>query len=157
MKYFPQKPPSIDLTKEYKDKLEADQKKYNKLQEEILIRVQAAREMGDLSENGAYKYAKFELGNVRRELKRINFLLRFGVIKETNNDGTADFGSMIKLKNSDREMNFMLVSEHEADPSQKKLSVDSPYGKAVIGKRVGDMIKVEAPAGVIEFEIIEIG
>ena len=93
------RPPTIKLTKEYWGVLETQRKTLEQQQEEILVRLQAAREMGDLSENGAYKYAKFELGNVRRQLRRVNYLLQWGKIAAKKKTGAVDFGSKVRLKN----------------------------------------------------------
>jgi len=150
------RPPTIKLTKEYWGVLETQRKTLEQQQEEILVRLQAAREMGDLSENGAYKYAKFELGNVRRQLRRVNYLLQWGKIAAKKKTGAVDFGSKVRLKNEAGELEFMLVSEHEADPRVGKLSLQSPLGSAVVGKRKGDKVTVMAPAGKMGYEIVEI-
>jgi transcription elongation factor GreA len=111
---------------------------------------------GDLSENGAYKYAKFELGNVRRELKKINHLLRWGVVTKAKNNLIADFGSSVSLKNDKMEVTYMLVSEHESNPMEKKLSVKSPLGKSIVGKSVGEIVTFQAPAGEVRYEVVKI-
>ncbi len=150
------RPDPIPFTKEAYEKMEKDFEKLSKEQGEILVRLQTAREMGDLSENGAYKYAKFELGNVRRKLGALKFQLRYGVVVEKKNDGTVDFGAKVKLKNDDREMEFTLVSKHESNPSERKLSTDSPIGAAVIGKSVNDDVEVKTPGGVVKYKLVSI-
>lgn len=124
--------------------------------EAVLGRLKVAREMGDLSENGAYKYAKFELGNIRREMRRLEHLLADGyVITQTQSD-TADFGNVITVSGPRGEMKFLLVSKHESDPAKNKLSPDSPLGRAVYRKKVGEEVFVETPAGQMRYQIVSI-
>ena len=146
----------IPLTRDKYEQLQKDFKRLDTEQKEILVRLQEAREMGDLSENGAYKYAKFELGNVRRKLREVRHLLRYGVIQEKSTNEAVDFGSVVTLKNDDREITFTLVSQHESDPAHKKLSTDSPIGQAVLGKKIGDTVVVHTPANKIEYTLIGI-
>lgn len=146
--------PQILFTKEGLGKI---QKRFDYLTEyrkEVLVRLQAAREMGDLSENGAYKSARFELGDTDRELKRLRYQLRFGEVGKSQGGGKIGFGNTVSLNDGKRNIVFTLVSGYESDPKQKKLSIKSPFGKAVMGKEVGDMVIVEAPSGEKEFEIV---
>lgn len=150
------KPDPIPLTQEKYDQLRADQKKYLKEQEEVIQRVQTAREMGDLSENGAYKYGKFELGRVRRQLKEINHLLRWGVVVKKKNSGVIEFGSMVTLELNQKQLTYTIVTHHESNPIKGKLSQESPLGKALLGSRVGETVRVEAPSGILTYSVIEI-
>ena len=113
--------------------------------------------MGDLSENGAYRYAKFELGSLGRQLRELRFKLKNGyvpIIKSGRNPADAiDFGSTVTVRDGENFLTFLLVSQYESDPAQNKLSTESPIGRAVVGKRVGDVVKVKLPAGEREFEI----
>lgn len=148
--------PVIKVTKQGYDKFEADFDRLTKERPEVLIRLQAAREMGDLSENGAYHAARFELSTIDRQLKKLTYQLRFAEITETKKTGAADFGSTVKLDNNGKEMTFMLVSGYESDPKLGKLSVYSPIGKAVIGKKAGDTVVVDAPAGQLKLKLISV-
>ncbi len=121
---------------------------------EVLVRLQTAREMGDLSENGAYIYAKLELGNIGRQLRYLEHVLTHGYVADaTAKSDVADFGHTVTLKNSTKELSFMLVSEHESNPVAHKLSLQSPIGQAVHGKRVGDEVIVTTPAGVVKYQL----
>lgn len=147
-------------TKKYKEM----QQKVAQLEserEQVMQRLIEARAMGDLSENGAYKYAKFELGNISRQLKRYKNLLAkgFPAPKNTGVKGTIDFGSTVTIEKVDatrKQKTFMIVSEHESDPSQGKLAYSSPIGKELMRKRIGDRITVVTPAGESKFTIINI-
>lgn len=151
-----QRPDPIPLTQATIDKLKVDRDRYLKEQDEVLIRLQDARSKGDLSENGAYKYAKFELGKVRRELGRINHLLRYGVVTKSSGSGLVEFGSEVTLEANGKEIIFKIVSEHESNPMEKKISLQSPLGKDLAGKQVGDIIKFQAPAGEIRYTVISV-
>lgn len=131
------------------------------LREEVMKRLITAREMGDLSENGAYQYAKFELGDIGRQLRRFKSLLAkgFQAPKNVGLKGVIDFGSTVtveKINQSKKQLTFMIVSEHESDPSKGTLAYSSPMGKALLRKKVGDSVTVKTPVGETEYVIINI-
>lgn len=135
------------------------QQEVARLEEErvqVLSRLKTAREMGDLSENGAYRYAKFELGNIGRELRRLNRLIMFGEIVESTQNNEVSFGSRVTITANHQHVEYVLVSQHESDPSKGKLSFQSPIGKALMGKKVGDVVEVSVPAGVVSYTIEKI-
>ncbi len=150
------KPKPIHLTQEKYDQSKKDQLKLKKERAEILIRLQAAREMGDLSENGAYTAAKFELRSTDRQLRHLDRLIRWGVVIKSKQDGTVDFDSRVTIQNSEKQFTYHLVSGFESDPMSGKLSVYSPIGKAIVGKQVGDQVDVKTPNGEVTYKIIEI-
>lgn len=150
------RPDPIPLTQDAFNRLKAEKERYLKEQDELLIRIQIAREMGDLSENGAYKYGKFELAKVRRELRRINYLLRWGVVKKASQNRIVDFGVWVTVKTDDATKKFLMVSEHESNPIENKLATTSPLGKALMGKSIGDVIKLETQIGTVTYQILEI-
>jgi transcription elongation factor GreA len=149
--------PRIPFTKEAFEKMQHDAARLQTEREETLERLKTAREQGDLSENGAYRYAKMELGNISRQLRTLHHLLRFGYIAATTtqNERVA-FGSKITLISPTKEITYTIVGEHEADPSQRKLSTVSPIGKAAFGKTVGAVVKVSTPSGEIQYTIKKI-
>jgi transcription elongation factor GreA len=144
----------IPLTQAAMDENRAEKKRLQQLRVEVLGRLQIAREMGDLSENGAYTAAKFELGNIGRQLRYINHLLAHGVVVSSTTGNTVGFGSTVTLSNKGKQLAFMLVSQHESDPQKNKLSLESPIGAATVGKKVGDMVIVSTPRGEVEYEVI---
>lgn len=150
------KPDPIPFTKDAYEEMQRDFERLSVEREEILVRLQTAREQGDLSENGAYKYAKFELGNVNRQLRRLTHLLRYGVITQSRNQGVVEFGSTVTLESNGKKLTFTLVSEHESNPAKQKLSFKSPIGQAIIGKKVGDNVKVQTPAGETIYTLLTI-
>ena len=126
------------------------------LRGEVVERLKIAREMGDLSENGAYRYAKFELGNIGREMKRLQYLLSQGKVAEVTNTNEAGFGSTVTLQTAEKIYEFTLVSEHESNPQIGKLSLKSPLGRMLVGKNVGDTVSVESPRGKIVYTLLKI-
>lgn len=146
--------PQIQFTRQGYEKIEKDFDDLQKRRKDAVIQLRTAREMGDLSENGAYKAARWELGGIDRQLRRLKYLLRFGKVTQTVNKGYIDFGSVVTLDDGKNKLTFTLVGGYESNPSEKKLSMESPIGKAVRGKRVGDKVTVHAPAGTITYSII---
>lgn len=149
-------PKKIPFTRQGLEKVKNDYQALSEKRKEILIRLQAAREMGDLSENGAYTSAKFELRSTDRELRRLKFLLRFGEVKEKRTGDLIDFGSKVVLDDGNGKMTFMLVSGYESNPGEEKLSVNSPLGQAIVGKKQGDKVVIKTLDGEINYTILTV-
>lgn len=146
-----------------KDGLEELQKEYKELKDvkrpEILERVSQARSMGDLSENSEYTAAREELSLIDGRIEELSEFLKMAtVIKEKTSGGgsTVEIGCQVTVSIGGKKEVFTVVGEWEADPRNKKISHESPLGKALIGKSVGESIEVEAPAGKITYAIKEI-
>lgn len=140
----------IPFTQSAFEKMQAEYEHLLVEEQALIERVNTAKAQGDLSENGAYKYGKIELAGCRRRLRELNYLLVHAEIIDTKTNKTteiADFGCTITLKNNSKTLKFMLVSKYEADPSNQKLSDQSPMGSAVKGKSVGDTVTVRTPSG----------
>lgn len=153
---IPLTPKTIPLTQKALEAKQAELAALTQQRAEIIVRLQTAREMGDLSENGAYHAAKFELGNVGRQLRQVNHVLNNAYVPKPVNKNAVGFGRTITLSNGSKKLTFMLVSQYESDPKEKKLSLESPIGQAVIGKKIGDEIEVATPSGKILYTLIEI-
>lgn len=112
-----------------------------KKRERVLIELQRAREQGDLSENGAYKAARFELGDTDRAIRTLQHQIKYGIVMNIPSDGTIGVGSKVKLRRDDgKEFEYTIVGTYEADPMNGKISIESPMGKGLIGKKVGDNV-----------------
>lgn len=145
---------TIPLTRSALNEKKAELVKLTKLRVEVVKRLATAREMGDLSENGAYSSAKFELGNVGRQLRAVKHILKHSYIPiPTALPGVVAFGRTVSLKSQGKNLTFLLVSQYESDPSANKLSLESPIGRAIVGKKVGDVVTVKTPRGEIEYRI----
>ena len=119
-----------------------------------------ARDKGDLSENAEYDAAKEAQGLLEAKISKLeNLLANARLVDESQIDNSKVFIlSTVKLKNTANgaEMSYTLVAENEANLAMKKISVDSPIGKGVLGKAVGEIAEVQVPAGLVKFEILEI-
>lgn len=119
-----------------------------------------ARDKGDLSENAEYDAAKEAQGLLEMKIAKMeNIVANARVIDESQIDSSkALILSTVKIKNTKNgmEMAYTLVAESEANLKEKKISVDSPIGKGLLGKSVGDLAEIETPGGKMEFKIIDI-
>lgn len=127
---------------------------------EIANKIAEARSHGDLSENAEYDAAKEEQGLLELKISKLEGLLARAQIIDTSNLPTDEVRilSKVKVKNrkSGKVQSYFLVSPEEADYDNGKLSVSSPIGKQLLGKKLGQILKINVPAGIIEFEILEI-
>lgn len=127
----------------------------------ISNQIAEARDKGDLSENAEYDAAKEAQGILEMKIAKLEAVISNArVIDDTNIDNSKVFIlSKVRIKNvkNGMEMQYTLVAENEADLKEKKISVDSPIGKGLLGKAVGDIADIQTPNGIVQFEIIEIG
>ncbi|MCX6191372.1 MAG: transcription elongation factor GreA [Flavobacteriia bacterium] len=119
-----------------------------------------ARDKGDLSENAEYDAAKEAQGILEMKISKMeNIVANARLIDDTNIDNSKVFIlSIVTIKNisNGMEMVYTLVAENEADIKARKISVDSPIGKGLLGKKVGQVAEIETPGGMLQFEIINI-
>ena len=146
------------LTKEGLETLKAEYDELVKVKRPAtVIRLSDAREAGDLSENSEYVAAKQDLSFMDGRILELEEILHGAKIISPKNTGLVDIGSKVILHVNGKKEEFLLVGEWEADPMHKKISHESPLGKALLGKKVGELIEVQAPAGKIKYKILEIG
>lgn len=126
----------------------------------ISDQIAEARDKGDLSENAEYDAAKEAQGLLEMKISKMEAIIANArVIDETNIDTSKVFIlSRVKIKNisNNMEMEYTLVAENEADLKAKKISIDSPIGKGLLGKKVNEIADVQTPNGVVKFEILDI-
>lgn len=126
----------------------------------ISAQIGEAIDKGDLSENAEYDAAKEAQGILETKIAKLrNVIANARVIDDSEIDATKVFilsSVLIKNVKNGKEMSYTLVAENEADLKAKKISVESPIGKGLLGKSVGDIADVETPNGIIQFEIVEI-
>ena len=128
---------------------------------EIVAAIAEARSHGDLKENAEYHAAKEQQSHSEGRIQEIEDLIaRANVIDVTkiNNDGKVIFGSTVYLQNLDtnEKINYKLVGKDEADLKKKLIFFQSPIGKGLIGKKKNDLVEISTPAGIKNFEIIDV-
>lgn len=122
-------------------------------------RLRAAIQEGDLSENADYSKAKEDQSFLEGRIQELEFLLNNAEIIEISPDGyeKVEVGAKVTVQESGSEPEtYLLVGAKETDPSQGKISYESPVGSALMGKSVGDLVTVETPAGSFELRILKI-
>ena len=144
--------------KKYEDELQ-DLKVVKR--KEVAQKIKEAREQGDLSENAEYDAAKDEQRDIEARIEELEKILKN--VEVVDDDDTQDldkvsFGLVVKVKDNefDDEMEFKIVGATEANSLKGKISNESPLGKALIGSKKGDVVTVEAPAGIIEYTVLDI-
>jgi transcription elongation factor GreA len=150
----------IYLTKEGLDELKKEFDELTKSKRpDVLSRVSQARSMGDLSENAEYVAAREELSFIDGRIDELEELIKQAVlISEPHGKGgqVVKLGSKVTVDIKGKKEVFMVVGEWEADPTEKKISHESPLGKSLLGKKVGEKVEVEAPAGTVIYTIVSL-
>lgn len=128
---------------------------------EVAQKIKEAREQGDLSENAEYDAAKDEQRDIEARIEELEKILKNVEVVDMDEDHNPEqvgFGLVVKVKDNEfgDEMEFKIVGATEANSLKGKISNESPLGKALLGAKKGDIVSVEAPAGVIEYTILDI-
>ena len=127
---------------------------------EVADQIKEARSFGDLSENSEYDEAKNEQGKLYSRIAELeNILANCSVIEEEDSDtNTVRLGSKITVEDVEmgEQETYEVVGSQEADPMNGRISEESPFGKALLGKAIGETVIVEAPAGNIEYRVVNI-
>jgi transcription elongation factor GreA len=126
--------------------------------EELAARLRSAIQMGDLSENADYHKAKEDQGFLEGRIQEIEAILRnSAIIEKSSRRGEVSIGDHITIQEEDFDPEtYHIVGPTEADPRNGRISHESPIGKALMGKKVGDTAEAEAPGGKIKFKILKI-
>jgi transcription elongation factor GreA len=149
------------MTREGLEKLKQEVEQLKKVERPYITRqIAEARDKGDLSENAEYDAAKDAQGMLEAKIAQLeNLLANARVIDETKLDKSkVGLLSSVKLKNlkMNKEMVYILVSEKEANFKEGKISSKSAIGAGLMGKKVGEIVEIQVPAGIVSFEILEI-
>ena len=156
------------MTKEAKYKM--SEERLNELKEELIYlqtvrekeiaqQIKEARSFGDLSENSEYDDAKTEQGKLFSKIAEVkNLVENAEIVRASDKTGIVGIGSIVTVL--DLEFNdedtYEIVGSQEADPAQKRISDDSPFGKGMMGRKQGEAFEIDAPEGVFKFEIIKV-
>jgi len=148
------------ITRDGLEKLRKDLEKLITQRPIISKQIGEAREKGDLTENAEYDAAKEAQGLLEMKIARIEEqIANARIIDESKIDtSSVQIMNRVKIRNKTNNtvMQYLIVSETEADLKAGKISVNTPIAKGLIGKKVGDIVKVKIPSGVVEYEVIEI-
>ncbi|HET9946901.1 MAG TPA: transcription elongation factor GreA [Patescibacteria group bacterium] len=147
-------PPKIIFTKDGLDAVVKEKEELLLKRPGVVKDLSKAREMGDLSENGAYKAAKMELGRIDARLRHLSHLIRFAQVKEKSDSDKIDINSSIVISDGTTTRTLVIVGEHEASPLEGKISHRSPLGKALLGKTTNESVLIETPKGSITYTIV---
>ena len=126
---------------------------------EVAKRIKQAREFGDISENSEYEDDKNEQAFVEGRIREIEQILRNArIAEETVADDIVHIGKNVTLKDmeNDDEITYYIVGSAEADPLNNRISNESPLGKAIIGKKVDEIVEINAPIGIIKYQILRL-
>jgi transcription elongation factor GreA len=149
---------TVQLTKDgHADLVQELSELQNTKRPAAVARVQTAREFGDLSENAEYHAAREELNFIDGRIEELEEILsRAKVVSAPKTNGVVGIGCKVTVSVDGQTYIFHVVGEWEANPSEKKISHDSPLGKALLGRKVGEKVEVDAPAGKIVYTIKKI-
>lgn len=125
----------------------------------VIEAIKDARSQGDLSENADYDAAKNDQAEIEGRIKKIEKMLENVEIIEKGDSSVVSLGTTVSIKyvdDEDETDEYQIVGSQEADPFMSKISNESPIAKAIMNKKVGDIVEVESPNGVYKIEIIDI-
>ena len=149
------------LTREGRERLAEELEKLKFSERPAIVKaIATARAHGDLKENAEYHSAKEKQGFIERRIKELEGVVAQGEVFAPDPAAAAGkvlFGSEVVIENADgKRRRFRLVSKYEADTAAGMIAITAPLGRALVGKRAGDTAEVAAPAGTVEYEIIEV-
>jgi len=145
--YQLRKEPRIPVTKEGYQKLLDDKAKFLAARPEAVKHLAESRAMGDLSENGYYKASRQQLTFLDSRIRRVERLIRLAKIMASTH---------IKISDGTQEYEYEIVGGFESDPTKHTISQQSPLGRAVAGKKAGDIAEVQTPSGIKKYTILSI-
>ena len=148
---------ALYLTKEGLQKLKDELKDLiDNKRPEVAQNIKSAREFGDISENSAYDAAKQEQAFVEGRINELNEILKKAVVVDDVVNGVVSVGKKVTVHIEGDEETFHIVGAPEADPLKKLISIESPLGLALTGRKVGDEVTIEAPIGMLTYKIIKV-
>lgn len=144
----------FSLTKEGAHELEQELKELNEHKPDVVEQLKSARSQGDLSENAAYHAARGELESMEVRITEIEHILaNVEIIKAPKSNGVVKLGSTVELKSAKGKTTFKVVGSVEANPGEGKVSDESPIGVALLGKKVGEDVEIQLPAGASVYKV----
>jgi len=144
------------LTKEGLEKLREELSNLKGRRREVAERIKTAREFGDLSENSEYEDARNEQSFLEGRIEEVDDMIRHAVVLARNGNGgeKAELGSIVTLKMDGETLTYELVGATESDPLNGKISVESPLGFCLMGKKKGEEVEIKTPNGKTLYKIV---
>ncbi len=149
----------IQLTQSGFDQLKSEYEELvNVKRPQLVARLERARGEGDLSENSDYTSARDELEFLDGRIEELKIVVENAVIVSDAPKSTSSvsLGTTVTVEVNGKKSDYKIVGEWEADPINKKISHESPLGQALIDKKVGEVVEVEAPAGKVTYTVLDI-
>jgi transcription elongation factor GreA len=146
----------IRFTKEGFEKAQQEYEELQKQRPAVVEDLKKAREMGDLKENGYYQASRRKLSYIDGRLFRLKMDMKYAVIIKITAGNKVSIGSQVTLANEERESTYKIVGDFEANPSEGKISLLSPLGRAIDGKKMGDEVALETPRGRMVYKLVAI-
>lgn len=143
----------FQLTKEGVAELKAELAELKMKQRDVIDAIKTARDQGDLSENAEYHAAKEEQERIESRLAEVNHILTNAEIITRRGNSTVGIGNSVSVKLGRKTVTYHIVDSIEANPLESKISDESPIGKVLMGKKVGDIAEIQLPAGKTKAEI----
>jgi transcription elongation factor GreA len=156
MQKYTQKLPSYTFTREGYAAMQQELEDLTAKRPAAIEDLQKARALGDLKENGYYQASRQKVNSIDHRLRQLKLYLKYGKIIEASGSDTVGIGNSVTVHDGTKEITYSLVGQHEANPSEKKLSDRSPIGKALIGKKVGETVAIAIPIGTRKYKIMRI-
>jgi transcription elongation factor GreA len=125
---------------------------------EILESLEAARALGDLSENAEYHQAREDQGKTEDRIIQIDHMLKSSVVVKKHSSSNVEIGTTVRVRKEDKkeEIIYSIVGAEEADMSKNKISNKSPLGEALFGKKKGDVVSIKTPKGLVKYTLVDI-
>lgn len=147
---------NILFTKEKYAQIKEDYQKLLLERKEAVIHLAKAREMGDLSENGYYRSSKMKLSSIDHNLRKLSNFIRYGSIINFANKGVIEIGCKVTMINNHELFKYQIVGREEANPRLGKISNESPLGKLLLGKTVGENIRLQTSSTAKTYVVVKI-
>lgn len=145
------------LTKEKFDEFTAELAELKgKKRKEVAESLEYAKSLGDLSENAEYHEARDVQATIEDRIAKLEELLKTATIVSGNHTDAVSVGSIVTVEREGKKLSYTIVGSEESDPTQNKISIRSPFGQAILGKKKGDKFSFKAPSGEITYKIAEI-
>ena len=144
------------ITKQGKEDLEKELKELIDSRSDVADEIAAARENGDLSENAEYTAAREKQSRVEARIAEIEGIRDGAQIIQSDGDGTISLGDHVVVSQDGKESAFDVVGAIEADPANNKISHESPLGAALMGKKVGDEVRITTPKGEKVYKVVSV-